>query len=246
MKGIVFDIQRFSVHDGPGIRTTVFMKGCPLHCEWCHNPEGLKKEPQILYKKVKCLDCGLCRRACEHEECQPFGRCLHVCPKDCLSLCGKEYSAEELAGKIMGYKPIFDACGGGVTFSGGEPLMQWEFLSQVIDKLQGVHIAVETSGFAREEIFLDMLAKVDFVYMDIKIFDGKLHKQYTGVDNTRIKENFKLLQSSGKPYAIRTPLIKGKTDEVENLRAIQAFIGDSRWEKLPENELAVLKRKNLI
>ena len=245
MTGTVFDIREMTVHDGEGVRVTVFMKGCPLRCEWCHNPEGLYAKPQILYKKVKCMDCGLCKRGCAHEECQPFGRCLHVCPNDCLSLCGEEYTPERLAKKIMAYKPIFDACGGGVTFSGGEPLMQWEFLSHVIDKLQGIHVAVETSGFASEKVFLDMLAKVDFVYMDIKIFDSELHKKHTGADNFCIKDNFKLLQSSGKPYVIRTPLIKGKTDGVENLCAIQAFIGDSLWEKLPENELSMVKRKNL-
>ena len=241
MTGLVFDIKEMAVHDGAGVRLTVFMKGCPLRCVWCHNPEGLKKEPQILYKSVKCLDCGLCRRVCAHEECQPFGRCLHVCPKDCLSLSGEEYTVEDLVAKIMGYKVIFDACGGGVTFSGGEPLMQWDFLSQVMDKLQGIHVAIETSGFASEQIFLEMLEKVDFVYMDMKIFDNELHKKYTGVENDIIKENFQRLQHSGKPYVVRTPLISGKTDGAENLQAIQAFIGNSAWEKLPENKLAKAK-----
>ena len=114
MTGIVFDVKEMAVHDGDGVRLTVFMKGCPLRCEWCHNPEGLSAQPQILYKSAKCLDCGLCRRACEHEDCQPFGRCLHICPKDCLSLCGEEFSVERLAGKIIQYKAIFDACGGDV------------------------------------------------------------------------------------------------------------------------------------
>ncbi len=241
MMGTVFDCKEMAVHDGDGIRLTVFMKGCPLRCVWCHNPEGLKKEPQILYKRAKCLHCGLCQQPCDHKECKPFGRCLHICPKDCLSVCGEEYSVDELADKIMSYKTFFDSCGGGVTFSGGEPLLQWEFLSRVVDKLQGIHIAVETSGFAPERIFRDMLAKVDFVYMDIKILDSKLHKEYTGVDNSRIKDNFKILQASGIPYTIRTPLISGKTDGEENLSAIQAFIGESTWEKLPENRLAKAK-----
>lgn len=241
MTGIVFDIREMTVHDGEGVRLTVFMKGCPLHCEWCHNPEGLKKEPQILYKKVKCLDCGLCRRACEHEECQPFGRCLHVCPNDCLQLCGEQYTANDLAEKIQSYKKFFDVCGGGVTFSGGEPLLQWDFLSKVLDKIDGIHTAIETSGYAQETVFQEMLKRLDFVYMDVKFFDNHLHKLYTGVDNTLIKNNFCILQKSGKPYIIRTPLIKGITDNEENLKQIKQFIGNSPWEQLPENALAKSK-----
>ena len=244
MTGTVFDFKEMAVHDGAGVRLTVFMKGCPLRCVWCHNPEGLKQEPQILYSRVKCIDCGLCKRACGHIECQPFGRCLHICPRNCLRLCGEKYSVNELADKIVRYQSIFDACGGGVTFSGGEPLMQWEFLSQVIDKLQGIHIAVETCGFASEDIFRRMLEKVDFIYMDIKLLDGELHKRYTGVDNALIKANFQQLYRSGKPYVVRTPLIQGITDNRENLLAIQGFIGDSPWEKLPENTFA--KAKHLL
>lgn len=241
MTGTVFDIREMTVHDGDGVRLTVFMKGCPLSCEWCHNPEGLSAKPQILYKKAKCVDCGLCKKPCKHEECKPFGRCLHICPNDCLTLCGEKYSVGELANKIMNYKSIFDACGGGVTFSGGEPLMQWAFLSQTIDQLDGIHTAIETSGFASEQTFKQMLEKIDFVYMDIKLFDDELQKKYTGVDNAFIKNNFRILQARGKPYVIRTPLIQGKTDTGGNLRAIKEFIGDSPWEKLPENKLAKAK-----
>ena len=241
MTGRVFDIREMTVHDGDGVRLTVFMKGCPLRCEWCHNPEGLEIKPQILYKRVKCVECGLCKRECGHKECQPFGRCLHICPNDCLTLCGEEYTPERLAKKIMVYKPIFDSCGGGVTFSGGEPLMQWEFLAKTIEKLDGIHTAIETSGFSSEKTFQEMLAKIDFVYMDIKIFDGALHKKYTGMDNAIIKNNFRILQASGTPYCIRTPLIKGITDTAENLKKIKDFIGNSTWEQLPENTLAKSK-----
>lgn len=235
MMGRVFDIREMTVHDGEGVRLTVFMKGCPLRCQWCHNPEGLETQPQLLYKKAKCTDCGLCKRGCTHEECQPYGRCLRVCPNDCLNLCGEEYTSERLAKKILTYKPIFDACGGGVTFSGGEPLLQWQFLSETVDRLEGVHTTIETCGFANENVFRQMLEKISFVYMDIKLFDGDLHKKYTGMDNAVIKNNFRILQASGKPYRIRTPLIKDKTDMVENLTKIKEFIGDSQWELLPEN-----------
>ncbi len=244
MTGIVFDIKEMTVHDGDGVRVTVFLKGCPLHCTWCHNPEGLEKQPQVLYKKAKCMDCGLCKKPCTHTECQPFGRCLHICPNDCLSLCGEEYTPKRLAEKLIGYKSLFNACGGGVTFSGGEPLMQWKFLSETLKYLDGIHTAIETSGYASEKVFQEMLSKIDFVYMDIKLFDSDLHKKYTGVNNECIKNNFKLLQKSGKPYIIRTPLIKGVTDGQENLHAIQTFIGDAPWEKLPENPLA--KAKTLL
>lgn len=222
------------------VRLTVFMKGCSLHCEWCHNPEACPQNRSFCIKgEMRGL--WALQKICEHEECRPFGRCLHICPNDCLTLCGEEYMPESLAKKITAYKPIFDACGGGVTFSGGEPLMQWEFLFQTIDKLDGIHTAIETSGFASERVFRDMLDKIDFVYMDIKLFDGELHKKYTGLDNDTIKNNFRILQASGKPYCIRTPLIKGKTDTEENLRAIKEFIEKSPWEKLSENPLAKSK-----
>lgn len=242
MKGTIFNIEEMTVHDGAGARLTVFLKGCPLRCEWCHNPEGWISEPQLVYNREKCVDCGLCKVTCTHKECRPFGRCLHVCPKDCLNVCGEEYDSKKLANKINAYKRIFAATGGGVTFSGGEPLMQWKFLSETIDFLDGVHTVIETCGYADEETFAKMLKKIDFVYMDLKLFDGELHKKYTGADNAVIKNNFKSLKDSGKPFVVRTPLIKGVTDGEENLRKIKEFIGDSEWEKLPENELAKSKR----
>ncbi|MBQ8685530.1 MAG: glycyl-radical enzyme activating protein [Clostridia bacterium] len=241
MTGVVFDIREMTVHDGDGVRVTVFLKGCSLRCSWCHNPEGLRKAPQLLYKRVKCTRCGLCEKPCGHAECRQFGRCLHICPNDCLRVCGEEYAPERLAEKLTGYKRLFDACGGGVTFSGGEPLMQWEFLSQTLDRLHGIPTAIETSGFASESVFRQMLRRIDFVYMDIKLLDSDLHKKHTGADNALIKNNFRILRASGKPYTVRTPLIKGITDGEENLRAIKEFIGDSPWEQLPENPLAKAK-----
>lgn len=245
MTGVVFDLKEMAVHDGDGVRLTVFMKGCPLRCEWCHNPEGLSKSKELLYKKAKCTDCGVCKKSCTHEECKPFGRCLHVCPNDCLSVCGEEYTPERLAKKIMSYKRIFDACGGGVTFSGGEPLFQSAFLFETLKNLTGVHKTIETCAFTDKKTFEKVIREFDFVIMDVKIFDDELHKKYTGASNAVIKENFQLIQKSGKPYLIRTPLIKGKTDDEKNLKAIQDFIGDSQWELLPENHLAKAKRSFL-
>ena len=241
MSGRIFDISELTVHDGDGARVTVFMKGCPLRCEWCHNPEGLSFEKQLTFKRKKCVGCGLCKKECDHEDCKPFGRCLHVCPNNCLGVCGKDYEAKELAEILNGYSEITKLLGGGVTFSGGEPLAQWDFLSQVIDNLRGLNTAAETCGFVSEEVFRRAVEKLDFVIMDIKLFDRDLHKKYTGVYNDLIKSNFRILQNSAKPYLIRTPLIKGKTDGDDNLGKIKDFIGDSAWETIPENKLAKSK-----
>lgn len=249
MIGRIFDIKEMTLHDGDGVRLTVFLKGCPLRCEWCHNPEGLKKEKQLLYKRVKCVGCELCKKECEHEECQPFSRCLHICPKDCLSVSGEDWTSEALAKKILSYKRIFNACGGGVTFSGGEPLMQAEFLLETVEKIkwQGIEeIAVETSGYAPKEVFSAVAKACSQVILDIKIFDREKHKKYTGVYNDLIKENFLWLKENKIPHLIRTPLIEGKTDDKENLQAIKKFIGDSPWEKLPENKLAKAKYDMLV
>ena len=245
-EGIVFNIEELTVHDGDGVRVTVFMKGCPLRCSWCHNPEGLKAQPELLYKRVRCAGCGECQKGCGHEDCKPFGRCLHVCPYDCLTVAGERYTPDALAAKLNKYKRIFDACGGGVTFSGGEPLMQWEFISEVIDLLDGINVAIETSGYAPKQVFESAVEKLDFIYMDLKLFDAAEPKKHTGCDNTLIKENFLYLRSSGKPFTIRTPLISGITDTKENLDAIEKFIGGANWEKLPENKLAGAKYDMLM
>ncbi len=245
MTGRVFDISELTVHDGDGSRLTVFMKGCKMRCEWCHNPEGLSFEKQLLFRRKKCVHCGLCKKKCNHEECKPFGRCLKVCPNNCLEICGKDYTARELAKTINEYKPVFDALGGGVTFSGGEPLLQWEFISETIDLCKGINFALETAGYVPSDIFKAAVEKTDYVFMDIKIFDCAEHEKYTGVKNDLIKENFMTLKNSGKPYTVRTPLIKGFTDDEKNLSAIKDFIGDSPWEKIPENKLAKAKYEML-
>ncbi len=241
-EGIVFNIEELTVHDGDGVRVTVFMKGCPMRCSWCHNPEGLRREPELLYKRVRCVGCKACTDIpCNHEECKPYGRCLHICPNDCLSIAGERYTPKSLAERLNRYKRIFDACGGGVTFSGGEPLMQWDFISQTIDLLNGINVAVETSAYVPTKVFKKAVEKLDFVYMDIKIFDADEHKKHTGCDNELIKRNFLTLRDSGTPFTIRTPLISGITDTKENLDAIEQFIDGANWEKLPENKLAGAK-----
>ena len=242
MKGLIFDIKEFAIHDGEGIRTTVFLKGCPLRCIWCHNPEGLSPQKELYLKQNGCLGCGLCRVPCAHKECQGLGRCLHICPKNLVSVAGVEWEAADLAEKLLTHKSFFHTMGGGITLSGGEPLLQADFCVELLSMLKGqVHIAIETSGYAKKEDFRKVISLCDFVYMDIKLADSKEHEKYTGVDNRMILENAGDLKSSGIPHAFRTPLIPGITDTRENLFAIEKIVKGSDWEKLDYNPLAGAK-----
>ena len=245
MNGTVFDIKEMAVHDGPGLRTTVFLKGCPLRCMWCHNPEGLSSAPQLMFKEAKCVKCNLCFKPCNHPECKPYGRCIHICPQNCLVVTGRTVSDEELTKELIKGAEILGDSFGGFTFSGGEPLMQYDFLLLMLDRLKDYNLCIETSGYAKSDIFKKVIDKLDFVIMDIKLADADLHKKYTGVDNTQILENFAVLRDSGKPYIIRTPQIPGITDTKENLSEIEKIIGNSTWEKIPYNEMAGAKYKML-
>ena len=235
-------MKEFAVHDGEGIRTTVFLKGCPLRCVWCHNPEGLSPKRELYLKQNGCLGCGLCRVPCAHEECQGLGRCLHICPKNLVSAAGEEWEAEALGQRLLKHKGFFDAMGGGITLSGGEPLLQAEFCRELLSVLRGkVHTALETSGYAEHEVFRSVAELCDFVYMDLKLADEKAHREFTGVSNTPILRNAEWLKQSGIPHTFRTPLIPGITDTADNLEAIGAIVGDSPWEKLAYNPLAAAK-----
>ncbi len=195
MTGTVFDIKEMAVHDGPGIRTTVFFKGCPLRCVWCHNPEGLSAKPQLMYKEARCLHCDLCKKPCEHEECKPFGRCLHICPENCLTVTGKEVDDNTLTEELKRSAEIMGDSFGGFTFSGGEPLMQSGFLLKMLENLKDYNLCIETSGYAESETFKTVIDKLDFVIMDIKLVDRKQHKNFTGVYNDLILENFEILKN---------------------------------------------------
>lgn len=245
MKGVIFDIKEMAVHDGPGIRTTVFFKGCPLRCKWCHNPEGLSSEPQLMFKQARCVECGRCMTKCSHPECQPFGKCIHMCPQNCLEISGRTVEAKELAKELKENAEILGDSFGGFTFSGGEPLAQPNFLVELMNELKDYHLCIETSGYTKTEVFSEIVEKLDFIIMDIKLADIKLHKKYTGVGNEVILENFETLKNSGKPYLIRTPLIPGITDTKENLDAISKIVGTGDWEQLPYNKMAGAKYKML-
>ena len=242
MKATIFDIKEFSVRDGDGIRTTVFFKGCPLRCIWCHNPEGLSPNIELYELRDGCTLCNLCRVPCMHPDCKRFGRCLHICPKNLLRPIGKEYGVEELAQKLLSQKSFFDAMGGGITLSGGEPLLQADFCVSLLQELKGkLHTTIETSGYASEKDFMRVISLCDFVIMDLKLMDDAEHKKHTGVSNAQILSNARLLMESGIPHLFRTPLIPGITDTRENLMAISEFIGNDRIELLPYNELAPAK-----
>ena len=241
MTGRIFDVKEMSLHDGPGLRTTVFFKGCPLRCRWCHNPEGLSGDAELLHNKARCRECGLCRGGCSHPECAPFGRCLRICPENCLQIAGREVEAQAFADELLAGAEILGDSFGGFTFSGGEPLFQSSFLLELAKALRGQHLCLETSGFAAREDFMAAIEVMDLVLLDIKLFDPVLHKKYTGKDNAQILENYAALKVSGKPYRIRTPLIPDITDTEENLSAIRALIGEDAWEQLPYNTLAGAK-----
>lgn len=241
MTGTVFDIKEFSVHDGPGVRTTVFMKGCPLSCKWCHNPEGLSPAPEIMVRTARCRKCGACMKPCSHEECKPYSRCIKACPDGLVSVVGTEWSAEALSEKLLRNADFMKSSGGGVTISGGEPTMQADFVCELLERLHSVHRAVETSAYCTSKTFMRVIERTELVIMDIKLADAELHKKWCGVDNKLILENFKILKNSGKPHLVRIPLIPDITDTKENLAAISEIVSDSPVELLSYNPFAGAK-----
>ena len=244
-KGLIFDIKEFSVNDGPGVRQTVFLKGCPMRCSWCHNPEGLEQRPQLMVRYGECKHCGKCEAVCRNEKCNACGDCATVCPGRLRSICGTEITSEALAGILKKNADIYSKMGGGVTFSGGEPLMQSEFLLETIGLLSGTNIAVETCGYAGADDFSRVMAAADLVMLDLKIIDQELHEKYCGIDNMPILANLSLLKEGGRPFIVRIPLIPGVTDSDSNIHAAAALLSDARRllhvELLPYNRLAGAK-----
>jgi len=253
IKGMIFDIEEFAIYDGPGIRTAVFLKGCPLRCIWCHNPEGLTKKSELTIKTAMCNHCGKCEIVCKyafnHELCSACGRCIDECPKHIRKISGYEITAGELANKLKKNSDFYKTSGGGVTISGGEPFYQSGFLFALLSELNGIHKAIETSGYTSGGIFTESLNYVDLYIMDIKHTDPAIHKKITGVDSRRILENLEILKKSGKPFIIRIPLIPGINDGDENLRRTAELLKGSgnlvKVELLPYNKFTKTKYTSL-
>lgn len=226
--GIVFDIKEFSIFDGPGIRQTVFFKGCPLRCSWCHNPEGLSMCPELMVSNESCTHCGACKRVCKHESCVACGECIAACPLHLRQIAGRELTSKELVAEIRKKSSYYEKYGGGVTFSGGEPLLQAPFLVETLDQIQDLHCAIETSGYAAPEVFREIVKRLDYVIMDIKLFDPEKHLRYVGVDNSKILENAKYLCQGETPFVIRIPMIPGVNDDDWNYEQTAKWIADAK------------------
>ncbi len=248
MTGCVFSIEEFSVYDGPGIRTSVFLKGCPLRCSWCHNPEGQMCNSEIVRSPNGCIGCGLCEKyASVSDSGISFTqKSIQACPRNLLRVCGEEYTSEELCSKLLKNKRILSN-GGGVTFSGGEPLFQSDFLLECLCRLEGqLHRAVQTSGFCNENVFRNVLENTDYFLFDLKLADEKEHVKYTGISNIEIHRNFAILASSKKDFTVRIPLIPTVTDTEENIEGLCKIMKDNSVnyaELLPYNKMAGGKYK---
>ena len=228
LTALITEIERFSVHDGPGIRTTVFLKGCPLHCVWCHNPECISFEPQMLHYPEKCIGCGKC-----DEGCYAGARVL----------CGREMTVEDIMSEILADKPYYGEQGG-VTISGGEPLAHREFTMALIEAChrEGIHVGVESSLYRFDE---EILSSLDLIMADLKIFDDDKHKTYVGIGNEDIKQNLRRADTLGIPMIIRTPIVPGINDTVENISATAEFLRTLKnvtaYELLPYHPLGISK-----
>ena len=255
--GIVFNIMKYSVHDGPGIRTTVFLKGCPLTCWWCHNPESQGGAPELMVWDSKCIGCGDCQQACEWEaiadasRCTACGKCADCCHSGAREMVGKQFTVTEVMREIEKDIIFYDESGGGVTFSGGEPLMQPEFLISILQACQkkSIHTAIDTTGFASTETLLRISKLTDLFLYDLKLMDDALHKQYTGVSNVLILNNLRELSLNHHAIRIRFPLIPGINDELANIEKLGEFVaslrGVTQVHVIPYQQMGVCKYRRL-
>ena len=237
---LLFDIKRYALHDGPGIRTTLFLKGCPLRCVWCHNPESWTAAPQKLYKKSKCIGCGSCVAACPQEAieltpdgivptanpCLLCGQCTEECPAAALEMSGREWPMDELMAEVEKDRGVMEDSGGGVTLCGGEPLMDADYALELLRELgrRGFHRTVDTTLFVRPEIIPEVAKECELFLVDLKTMDSEAHRKYTGVPNERILDNIRLLSGLGARYFIRIPLIREVNADAANLDATIGFL----------------------
>lgn len=265
MDGTIFDIQRCCYHDGPGIRTTVFFKGCQLRCAWCHNPESFVPQPQLWFDRARCTMCGRCVSTCpegahhiageEHRVdfscCIACGRCLQICPSEALGIYGRQATAREIWQIVESDRRYYENSGGGVTFSGGEPTLQPEFLQELaaLCHVGGIHTALETNGFAEEAVLGPLLEQTDLILLDYKHHNSEQHKHWTGAGNEAVYRTLEELARLDKPVILRLPIIPGVNDceahfaQVRKLCGQYANIigceilpyhnhGASKWERL--------------
>ncbi|MBN1218598.1 MAG: glycyl-radical enzyme activating protein [Anaerolineae bacterium] len=239
-KGIVFDIKKFSIHDGPGIRTTVFFKGCPLNCWWCHNPESQAMGPERVFRETRCIDCGACLAVCpqgaissngdgivtDNEQCVLCGACVDACYAEARQMIGREMTVSQVMADIEKDIAFYDESGGGVTFSGGEPLSQRDFLLALLQacRAKDIHTVVDTSGFATWQTFDRIRPYVNLFLYDLKLMDDADHQKFTGVSNQLILQNLQLLSQAGHHLIVRLPIVPGINDDQQNIWQIGAFV----------------------
>ncbi len=269
MQARIFNIQRFSLHDGPGVRTTVFFKGCPLRCAWCANPESIAPGTQVLRAEKSCTGCGVCASTCpesavtlsgseaapiiDHARCSGCGRCVEACPAKALSLSGSLYSLDEALAVCLRDREFYEDSGGGVTLSGGEATAQPAFACALMGELRrrGVHTALETNGFAGEAVFRETAACAELLLFDVKHHDSERHRAGTGVDNLRILANLGWALASGKNVLVRIPVIRGYNDSLEDARAFTRLLlgmggmGAGRVQLLPFHQMGESKYASL-
>lgn len=239
-QGMIFDIKKYAIHDGPGIRTTIFFKGCPLRCPWCQNPEGIKMEKEIIVWQDRCIKCEDCLKACDRgaislnnrnlfidaEKCDLCGECIKVCHPQTIEIVGREITVGEVMREIEKDLVFYDESRGGVTFSGGEPLMQPRFLEELLKECKGryIHTTLDTSGYAKLELVLRISELVDLFLYDLKHMDSDKHRKHTGVPNEPILNNLKELSRRGKKINVRIPVIPGVNEDNKNMEAISRFL----------------------
>lgn len=259
-QGVVFNIQRFTIHDGPGIRTEVFLKGCPLHCKWCSNPESMKLHPQVAVTSSRCVgvdNCGYCMAACPVEKeamfrvekgkvaaidrdlCTDCLQCAEVCPANAIKMFGKQMTIAEVMKVILADQEFYDKSGGGVTVSGGEALVQWQFTAQLLRecKKKHLHTCLESALHCQEDILEKVYPYVDLVLTDIKHMDSAKHREYTGAGNETILNNIKKTVAMGKPLVIRIPVVPGHNDSEDNIRATAEFISNQLGNRVLQVQL---------